>query len=110
MTKSASPYTPSLVRKGKAQAMCWELFRKVEGDLSDAWISDDACTDDPKEYVRFVRGSLYALEDARKSIKAFLRKYRHLERKPRSWYCDQCSVEVYQLRCQHCGKSKRERA
>lgn len=26
-----------------------------------------------------------------------------------SWWCDQCSVEVYQLRCQHCGKTKRER-
>ena len=26
----------------------------------------------------------------------------------RSWWCDQCSVEVYQLRCIHCGKSKRE--
>ncbi len=28
---------------------------------------------------------------------------------PRSWYCDQCQVEVYQFRCIHCGKSKRER-
>lgn len=27
----------------------------------------------------------------------------------RSWWCDQCSVEVYDLRCQHCGKTKRER-
>lgn len=28
---------------------------------------------------------------------------------PHSWYCDQCSVEVYALRCSHCGKTKRER-
>lgn len=27
----------------------------------------------------------------------------------RSWYCEPCAVEVYQLRCPHCGKSKRER-
>lgn len=27
----------------------------------------------------------------------------------RSWYCDQCAVEVYALRCPHCGKTKRER-
>lgn len=25
-----------------------------------------------------------------------------------SWYCDQCHVEVYERRCQHCGKTKRE--
>lgn len=25
-----------------------------------------------------------------------------------SWYCDQCHVEVYQVRCQHCGKTERE--
>lgn len=31
------------------------------------------------------------------------------DKKARSWYCDQCHVEVYQLRCVHCGKSKRER-
>lgn len=24
----------------------------------------------------------------------------------RSWYCDQCAVEVYDRRCQHCGKLK----
>lgn len=26
-----------------------------------------------------------------------------------SWWCDRCSVEVYQLRCVHCGKTKQER-
>lgn len=26
----------------------------------------------------------------------------------KSWYCDQCQVEVYQLRCPHCGKTERE--
>lgn len=26
-----------------------------------------------------------------------------------SWYCESCAVEVYQLRCVHCGKTKRER-
>lgn len=25
-----------------------------------------------------------------------------------SWYCHQCHVEVYQLRCPHCGKTRRE--
>lgn len=25
-----------------------------------------------------------------------------------SWYCDQCHIEVRQLRCPHCGKTKRE--
>lgn len=83
MTKVAKPYSGGMVRKGKAQALCNELFLAVEGCMSDAWISDDACTDDPREYVKFVRGSLWALEDARKVIKAFLRKYRHLERKAR---------------------------
>ena len=29
--------------------------------------------------------------------------------KDASWYCDQCQVEVYQHRCLHCGKTKRER-
>jgi hypothetical protein len=27
----------------------------------------------------------------------------------RSWYCHPCAVEVYDLRCAHCGKTKRER-
>ena len=26
-----------------------------------------------------------------------------------SWFCERCKVEVYSHRCQHCGKSKRER-
>lgn len=30
-------------------------------------------------------------------------------KKQRSWWCDQCSVEVYDRRCVHCGKTKRER-
>lgn len=25
-----------------------------------------------------------------------------------SWYCDRCQVEVYRMRCPHCGKSKSE--
>lgn len=48
-----------MVRKNSAQDLCNELFLQVEGLLSDAWISDDAYTDDPKEYLKFVRGSLY---------------------------------------------------
>lgn len=24
------------------------------------------------------------------------------------WYCDQCQVEVYQIRCPHCGKDETE--
>lgn len=27
-----------------------------------------------------------------------------------SWYCDQCAVEVYERRCPHCGKTRRERS
>ena len=26
----------------------------------------------------------------------------------KSWYSDQCHVEVYERRCPHCGKTKRE--
>jgi hypothetical protein len=26
-----------------------------------------------------------------------------------SWYCEPCAVEVYVLRCPHCGKTERER-
>lgn len=69
-----------MVRKNRAQDLCNELFLQVEGALSDAWVSDDACTDDPKEYLKFVRGSLYAAEDAVKILRAFLRKHRGLER------------------------------
>lgn len=31
------------------------------------------------------------------------------EPKQESWYCEPCAVEVYSLRCSHCGKTKRER-
>ncbi len=68
-------------RTGTAQALCNELFLEVEGALSDAWISDDACTDDPKEYLRFVYGSLLALEEARGIIKRFLKRHRHVVRR-----------------------------
>ena len=27
-----------------------------------------------------------------------------------SWWCDKCCVEVYQLCCPHCGKTKREKS
>lgn len=27
---------------------------------------------------------------------------------PNSWWCGSCAVEVYQLRCPHCGKTSRE--
>jgi hypothetical protein len=49
-------------RDNKAQDLCNELFREVEGAMIDAWLSDDAYTDDPNEYLEFVRGSLAALE------------------------------------------------
>lgn len=68
-------------RKGKAQDLCDEIFRKVEGPLGEAWISDDAGTNDAAEYLDFIEGSLLALDDARKIIKAFLRKHRKLRRK-----------------------------
>lgn len=28
----------------------------------------------------------------------------------KSWYCHKCCVEVYQARCPHCGKTRRERS
>lgn len=68
-------------RENTAQDLCNELFLKVEGAMSDAWISDDACTDDPVEYLHFVNGSLLALEEARRIIKTFLRKHRKSQRR-----------------------------
>lgn len=65
-----------MTRDNTAQDLCNELFSQIEAPMSDAWISDDACTDDPAEYLTFVQGSLWALEDAQKLIKKFLRKYR----------------------------------
>lgn len=63
-----------------AQELCNELFRAVEGPMSDAWISDEASTDDPFEYLRFVRGHLAALDEARLSIKRFLKRHTPKER------------------------------
>ena len=62
-------------RESTAQDLCNELFLKIEGALGDAWISDDAYTDDPAEYIEGVRGSLAALEEARKIMKDFLKKH-----------------------------------
>jgi predicted RNA-binding protein with PUA domain len=28
----------------------------------------------------------------------------------RSWFCHRCKVEVYQLRCPICGKTRREKS
>jgi len=43
-----------------------------------------------------------------KKTRAVRRQMKGYKRK--SWYCDKCCVEVYQLRCVHCGKSEREPA
>ena len=64
--------------KSKAQELCEEIYRAVEMPLGDAWVSDEAGTDDPAEYLRFVRGHLAAVEEARTIIKKFLRKHRAL--------------------------------
>jgi rubrerythrin len=32
------------------------------------------------------------------------------EQDQESWYCDPCAVEVYERRCPHCGKTKREKS
>ena len=58
-----------------AQYLCNELYTLVEHSLGDAWVSDDAGTDDPKEYLDFVRGHLAALDEARAKMKKFLRKH-----------------------------------
>jgi hypothetical protein len=62
-------------RNNKAQDLCTELFKEVEGALSEAWISDDAYTDDPKEYLQWVDNAVLSLEDARKIMKRFLRRH-----------------------------------
>lgn len=59
-----------------AQQLCNEIYNSVSGDLSDAWISDDAGQVTADEYLELVQGSLWALEDARKKMKQFLRKHR----------------------------------
>lgn len=66
----------SVSRAGKAQELCEELFLEIEAPMSDAWISDDAGTDDPDQYLRLVYGSLLALEEARGKIKKFLRRHK----------------------------------
>lgn len=71
----------SIRRENKAQDLCNELFLLIEGDMSDAWISDDAGTNDPQEFLGHAYGSLLALEDARKKIKGFLKKHKF---RPRS--------------------------
>lgn len=68
-------------RENVAQDLCNEIFLEVEGSMSDAWISDDACTNDPNEYLKFVYGSLLALEEAREIIKKFLKRHK-FKRKP----------------------------
>jgi hypothetical protein len=67
-------------RENTAQQLCNELFLKVEGALGDAWISDDAGTDDPEVFLRNVLGHLYALEEARVIIKKFLRTHKRKRR------------------------------
>jgi hypothetical protein len=62
-------------RNNDAQYLCNELFTAIESSLSDAWISDDAYTDSPEEYLQIVRGALAALEEARTVMKKFLRKH-----------------------------------
>jgi hypothetical protein len=62
-------------RDNKAQDLCAELFKEVEGVLGEAWISDDAYTDDPAEYLRWVDNAVLSLEEARKIMKRFLRRH-----------------------------------
>lgn len=63
-------------RRNKAQDLCNELFIKLEGPLGEAWMSDEAGTDDPQEFLQHVEGALLALEEARGIMKNFLRKHR----------------------------------
>jgi hypothetical protein len=62
-------------RNSKAQDLCNELFLEIEGVMSEAWISDDAYTDDPAEFLRFADNSLLCLDEARKIIKRFLKRH-----------------------------------
>lgn len=65
-------------RENKAQELCDELFRELEGPLGEAWISDDAGTDNPKEFLTHIYGALLALEESRAIMKRFLCKYHRL--------------------------------
>ena len=65
----------------KAQDLCNELFREIEGAMSDAWISDDAGTDDPAEFLKHVQCSMWAMDEAKAIIKRFLRKHKDHMRK-----------------------------
>lgn len=38
----------------------------------------------------------------------FLTQVSGKPKKPRSWWCQPCSQEVYSLRCKYCGKSEEE--
>lgn len=67
-------------RENTAQNLCNELFQELEGPLGEAWISDDAGTDSPKEFLGHVNGALMALEESRAIMKKFLRKYARLVR------------------------------
>lgn len=51
----------------------------------------------PDDALRALANDLANPKEAMKRIRA-----------SKSWWCDQCSVEVRQLRCVHCGKSERE--
>jgi len=66
------------IRENTAQDLCDELFKELEGSMSDAWISDDAGTNDPKVFLSNVEGSLWALEEARVILRKFLKKHRKL--------------------------------
>lgn len=47
-------------------------------------------------------------EDAKEEKRLFESQYQQVPWKFESWYCDKCAVEVKQVRCKHCGKSKEE--
>lgn len=67
----------AMTRTNRAQELCTELFKEIEAPLGEAWISDDAYTDDPAEFLRFVRHSLSCLDESRRIIKRFLKRHEH---------------------------------
>jgi hypothetical protein len=55
-----------------------ELFRMVEGDQGEGFVSDAAYTESLTEYLGFVEAQRFYTREAAKKMTAFLRKYRRL--------------------------------
>lgn len=73
--------------------------------------------EDPEHCGGSILATVLALYESRTKIEALEAELKRVtntsgkldaNKSQQSWYCHRCAVEVYQLRCQHCGKTKRE--